>query len=106
METRRWWNPSLPQTLQGAVIFLYIDALFTLLVPTVIGLVFVVADVGAAYGIVNERRWGYALGLALSGIAFLLALAFGSIIAILLAAVRLAFLLHPQSRDYQRIWFK
>ena len=33
METRRWTNPSLPQTLQIAVFLLYIEAVFGLLFP-------------------------------------------------------------------------
>ena len=65
----------------------------------------------AAYGIANERRWGYGLGVAMAGLAVVLAL-IGSaifrrnIIGLMFDIALLALLLHPQSRDYQRIWFK
>ena len=65
-----------------------------------------------AYGIANERRWGYrtcvgASGaiLALSVVAFVSGHGGIGILNLLFAGVLAALLLHPQSREYQRIWF-
>jgi hypothetical protein len=57
METRRWTNPSQPQTLQIAVFLLYANAVLGVLLPqlpllTIAGL----AGAAGAYGIANSRR--------------------------------------------------
>ena len=65
----------------------------------------------AGYGVANERRWGYWLGIVLTGLSifvYLFALVvglFAIVLNLLFALVLLALLLHPQSREYQRIWF-
>lgn len=118
MQTRRWLNPSQPQTLQIAVFLLYLNAVFAVLLGAVgspIGILIVAGTAAAGYGIANERRWGYLLGLGVSLIPFVLPLlagaGFGDVIAYLFTvsglfdAALVALLLHPQSRDYQRIWF-
>jgi hypothetical protein len=114
METRRWTNPSQPQTLQIAVFLLYINAVFTAIYGglfSALGLVFVAAGVGAGFGIANERRWGYTLGLVMAFLPFVIRLAFGAsilggdFINLMFEVALVALLLHPQSRDYQRIWF-
>ena len=67
----------------------------------------------AAYGVANEKRWGYWLGIVLAGLSALLYLlilfetrSFGIILNLAFAAILLALYLHPQSREYQRVWFK
>ena len=66
----------------------------------------------AGYGIANEKRWAYGVGIVLAGLNVLGALAllvlgaFGIIITLLFAVVLLALLVHPQSRAYEKIWFK
>jgi hypothetical protein len=118
MQTRRWLNPSQPQTLQIAVFLLYLSAVFNVLLGAVGSLLGVVIVVGAAlggYGIANERRWGYLLGIAVAFAPFVLPLAYGAdlgdvvsylfTISGLFDVALVALLLHPQSRDYQRIWF-
>jgi hypothetical protein len=118
-EPRRWFDPSQPQTLQGAVMLSYLTAAFGLLwilfgaYPLVISI-----GLGAAgYGVANERRWGYWLGIVLCGLSLL---AYLSVIAytglgtglrlvginLLFTVVLAALYLHSQSREYQRIWFK
>ena len=113
METRRWTNPSQPQTLQIAVLLLYINAVFDVLgalgvlyspVPPVVGLVVAAGGVAAGFGVSNEARWGYVLGIAVAAVGVLLSL--GSILSLMFAVALVALLLHPQSRDYQRIWFR
>jgi len=120
METRRWTNPTQPQTLQIAVFLLYANAVFGLLLGNVlsiwgqlIGLAALVGFAAGGFGIANERRWGYklALGVAAAECLTLLRIIFdfdggGSFFISLMFSVALvALLLHPQSRDYQKIWF-
>ena len=115
MQTRRWLNPTQPQTLQIAVFLLYLDAVFEVIYGGIyvpIGIVLAAAFVAAGYGIANERRWGYALGLAVSVLPFVIRLIYreplvgGSILNFMFEVGLVALLVHPQSREYQRIWFK
>jgi ABC-type amino acid transport system permease subunit len=99
METKRWFNPSQPQTLQIAVWLLYFNAVGGLLL-----------------GIANEQRWGYILGvvMAVLDVVLIVAAAGGVmdvfrgtvLISFLFAIALVALLLHPMSREYQRIWFR
>ena len=69
METRRWLNQSQPQTLVIAVMLLYLDAVFIALsggIFSPLGLVIIVGSVAAGYGIANERKWGYFLGIGIA----------------------------------------
>ena len=114
METRRWTNPGQPQTLQIAVFLLYINAVFMVLFGAAfspIGLLFTVGFAAGGFGIANEKRWGYGLGLLMAFLPFVLRLSFGyglvggSLLNFIFEVALVALLLHPQSRDYQRIWF-
>jgi hypothetical protein len=116
MPERRWTNSSQPQTLQGAVLFSYLNAALALLFTLILGLqpyliVFVLLAV-AAYGIANERRVAYWGGVVLACLYLLTELVtivtgggFGGILNLLFAGVLVALLLHPESRNYQRAWF-
>jgi hypothetical protein len=116
--TRRWLNQTQPQTLQIAVFLMYLDAAFLALFGGLfspIGLLFVAGYVAAGYGIANERKWGYWLGVGIAAVRlalFLLPLLAGidvlraDTIGLLFAGAKLLLLVHPMSRDYQRIWFK
>jgi hypothetical protein len=117
---RKWFDSSQPQTLQGAVIFSYLNAAFalfyalvglssgSLLLPVLLG-----AAIGAI-GIANERRWGYRLCLVCAVLYLLvwilIVVTFGLSLQIainlLFALLLVGLLLHPQSREYQRIWFR
>jgi uncharacterized membrane protein len=112
-EVRRFFDPSQPQTLQGAVMLCYLTAAFgvlSVLFGAYPGLIALSLGV-AGYGVANERRWGYWLGIVLTGLSifvYLFALVIGLfaiILNLLFAFVLLALFLHPQSREYQRIWF-
>jgi hypothetical protein len=130
METRRWMNQSQPQTLVIAVFLLYARAFFTLLfgLDLVVRVAFagsselllrafvVGGGVGSGYGIANERKWGYYLGIAVAALP-LLARVYVSfelqrsplsfdLIGLLFDGALFALLVHTQSREYQRIWFK
>lgn len=130
METRRWTNPSQPQTLYMAHLFLYISAAFNLLYGIMNGFTWVLPDfrqpslaliaceIVGGYLIANERRLGWWLGLGSVALSLypparILMLAGARIIfdvnfilAVAFPLVLLILLVHPMSRDYQRIWFK
>lgn len=121
MSDRRFLNPAQPQTLQIAVFLLYFNGALLFLsillggggaVPLV-ALVFVVGQPLAAFGIANERKWAYILGIVMALGPFALnfyyygnPLAGTQILNLLFEIALVALLVHPQSRDYQRIWFK
>jgi hypothetical protein len=119
-DSRRWFNTNLPQTLQMGVALLYLNAAFDLLggllllgsVGT-IELAFFAGQAAGAYGIANERRVGYALGVA-SALAPLVFLVWAAVVAGIRAVgvldfafqlALVALLLHRQSREYARLWF-
>ena len=115
MNQWKWVNQFQPQTLYMATILCYVDAVFGIfngLTPLNLA---IVACLGAGgFGIANEKRWGYAVAVtgAVLQVAVLLAI-FGiwvltslAIISLLFDGVLVALLLHPMSREYQRIWFK
>jgi len=117
MPARRWVDPSQPQTLQIAVFLLYAQAVLLLLFGAFvspIGLALVAAGIAAGYGIANERRWGYGLGLVIAFLPFVLRAIFlgigrifdAYIIDLMFEIALVVLLLHPQSREYERIWFK
>jgi len=119
MSDRRFLNPAQPQTLQIAVFLLYLNGFFELLGLLIggsygaFGLIFVVGQVAAAYGIANEFKWGYILGIVMSIAPFAARFYFlgdpiagTQILTLLFEVALVALLVHPQSRDYQRIWFK
>jgi hypothetical protein len=110
MRNTKWLNTTQPQTLVNATILLYITAAFLVLSGGLAFIVPIAGKVGAGYGIANEKKWGWILGLAITGLTVLGRLAFGINFAVLIGSafeiLLLVLLLHPQSREYQRIWFK
>jgi hypothetical protein len=123
METRRWTNPSQPQTLYLAQFLLYFTAAFALLGLVLggglgpIGLLVAGGGAAGAYGIANEKKWGYGLAVAVAvvvvGFQALLLLGDFSLLANISFLINAMFdvalavlLLHPQSRDYQKVWFR
>ena len=117
MQTRRWVDPSQPQTLQIAVFLLYAQAVLALLFGQFLyveGLVALAGGVPAGYGIANEQKWGYGLGLLVALFPFIARIALNGlnnvfttdIISLMFEVALVVLLLHPQSREYERIWFK
>lgn len=119
MQGRRFLNPAQPQTLLIAVYLLYFDAAFLLFAMLVNGtfppifLLLVAGGVAAGYGIANEFKWGYILGIVMAIAPFVFRFidsgnpfAAPSLISLMFEIALVALLLHPQSRDYQRLWFK
>ena len=129
MQTRRWVNQSQPQTLVIATFLLYIRAAFALLGIeayyaaltdtrgglTLIRLVLIGGGAAAAYGIANERDWAYKLGVAIAALPLVAQLVYCvrvgisplqlPIIGLMFDIALFALLVHPMSRDYERIWF-
>ena len=123
MERRRWVNPAQPQTLQIAVFLFYFDAAFGLLafiirpgsyegIYLLSALAIIAGQVLAGWGIANEFKWAYPLAIVMALLPFLLRFFFAQnpfgtdVISLMFEIALVALLLHPQSRDYQRIWFK
>jgi hypothetical protein len=121
MERRQWINQGQPQTLVIACFLLYLNAALAVLSLlaaggglNIITVAVIVVGVLAAYGIANERRWGYYLALAVAVLPFVLQAAFNSNhnpfgtnpINLIFEVVLVALLLHTQSREYQKVWFK
>ncbi len=125
METRRFVNPSQPQTLYIATFLLYFNAAFGLLFGTsslfffgiIPGLLLTVGMAAGAFGIANEKRWGYWLGVGTAGLSlfpyalYIFSNGLGSIfqitllITLVFPVALFALLIHPMSRQYQRLWF-
>jgi hypothetical protein len=126
METRRWTNPSQPQTLYLAVVLFYINAVMSLIFGNYVEILFgflgvlgfIIGSVAAGLGIANEKKWGYFLGITTAAfqlLPFLWLIATDGVgvvfnirylIAVIFPVVLFALLVHPMSRDYQRIWFR
>jgi hypothetical protein len=115
-DDRRWFDGSQPQTLQGAVMLCYLTAVFGLIGLVVGG--YPLAEIiplglgVAGFGVANEKRWGYRLGVALASLNVLIDVwvvylgGFAILLTLLFAVVLLGLFLHSQSRQYERIWFR
>ena len=112
--SRRWLNNTQPQTLQIAVMLLYLNAVFFALSGLLLspyGLPLIVGQAAGAYGIANERKWGYVLAVVMAVAPLALIILhrslFGvSLLTLMFEVALVALLVHPQSREYQRTWFK
>jgi hypothetical protein len=110
---QRFFDPSQPQTLQIATMLLYFDAVIAFLALSSIALMFALAYGGAAFGMANGKKWGYGLGIGVAAFRLVILFAGASMdvvlrvhtIELMFAVALLALLLHPQSREYQKIWF-
>lgn len=119
MDERRFLNQSQPQTLVIATMLLYLNAAFGLLfgvvaLSPILALATIIGLAAGGFGIANEKKWGYAVAvtaaIAQVGMFILVfgieVVEFPLIITLLFDGALVALLLHPESRDYQRIWFK
>lgn len=121
MNSRVWVNPRQPQTLYIAQMLMYFQGGFGLVFGvlggrslTVVGLLITVGKLVAAYGIANEMRWAYRLGVVIAAVPLVLTLLltvtdglawlWADLIGLMFDIALLALLLHPHSRGYQRYW--
>jgi hypothetical protein len=115
IRTHRWFPSSQPQTLQIAVMLLYWNAALGLIVGLFahglgrLLLLLIVAEVAGAFGIANERKWGYVTALAAACLPLallILGVLAGGLLNLLFQIALVALLLHPMSRNYYKIWFR
>lgn len=90
---------------------LYIEGVFNLVRGQTLFLAGI-AMFPSAWAIANNKRWGWRLGVVAASAAILIRLAWYGLsspmtvaFALLFPVVLLTLLLHPQSREHQRIWF-
>ena len=116
----RFFNPSQPQTLQTGVLLCYLSAVFGLIFGVVassaiLALFIIIGLAAGGYGIANEKRWGYVLAVTAASLHVLMYLLIyrshivtdvGLLISFVFDVALVLLLVHPMSRDYQRIWFK
>jgi hypothetical protein len=113
MNSYRWFNQSHPQTLQTGVILLYLEGVLSLLS----GGIFVgIGMVVGAFGVANDKKWGYgiALAAAILNVAYIFLIwgivpaltNFSPLLSVMFGGALIALLVHPMSRNYQRIWFR
>lgn len=123
MEPRVWVNRHQPQTLYIAQLLMYFQGglglLFALIGArglTVYSLVIAAGKLAAAFGIANEMRWAYKLGVVIAALPILVLLLlavtddvgwlWADPLGLLFDIALLALLLHSHSRSYQRYWSK
>ena len=97
--------------------FCYLNAALSVLYLVVFGaglsLILLVLG-GAAYGIANEKKWAYWLAvvaaclyLAIQLIGFVtFTHGLGGLLNLFFAGILVVLLLHPQSREYRKVWFR
>jgi hypothetical protein len=132
LQHMRWFDRSQPQTLQMVVILLYLHVVFSLLGGTYSyfpwGLLATAASFAGAFGTANDKRWGYYSAFAAAILPFVFRLVAWkgfilvngkiheinivdkitgrSVLNLIFEVALVALVLHPDSRNYQRIWFK
>ena len=130
MQTRRWVNQSQPQTLFFSTILLYFNVVWVILgsrtnvgaalnsasAENLARLFIAVGGAAAGYLISNEKKVGYYLGVAVAALPLLADVAVMAryhvspfdfdLVTLLFQIAQLALILHVQSRNYVRLWFK
>lgn len=118
MASGKWLDRTQPQTLVIATMLLYINAALALLYLaggiSLYALIVIVGGVAAGFGIANEKKWGFWLGVVVAGVMVALALyatlvlpaGFSNLLNLVFDVALLALLLHPMTRDYRRTWFR
>lgn len=116
MPAGKWLDRAQPPYLMNATLLLYINAVigaFTMLIGGGIGLslglLFIVGQAVAGFGIANEKKWGYWLAVACGALIIgLLASQFtqAPLLNLLFYLVLLYLLLHRVSREYVSTWFR
>jgi len=127
----RWLNPTQPQTLYSAVMLAYFRGVSIVLFGSIyyralpydllgsfasriFPLLLLVALVGGGLGIANEKKYGFRLALSAAIYSVVATLWIGTrypvellgfLLRLMFDIVLLVLLLHPQSKEYRRIWF-
>ena len=143
LDPRKWFERSLPQTLQIALWLLYINGAFALIeyldgtddlgylrgrsaLGAATGLIVCILFIGSGFLIANEKRLGYNAAIAAAfspfvvrfwaysdfesraGVSFSLwdKITGNTLIGFAFDVALCALILHPMSRNHQRIWFR
>ncbi len=123
MNNKVWVNRYQPQTLYLAQLLMYFQGGLSIVAGMIFGrslssytMVVAAGKLAGAYGIANEQRWGYKLGVVAAAIPLLARVAYVLVdsprwlwqggISFLFDIALLALLVHPMSRNYQRNWPK
>ncbi len=109
MQTRRWVNRYQTQTLVLGNVLLYMEGVFNIARGTFFALIGV-GMLFAGYGIANDKKFVWKLGVGASVLSILMRLTSQSIgfevfFSLVFPIALLILLVHPQSREYQKIWF-
>jgi hypothetical protein len=106
--------------MQVAVMLLYLTALFNLITGFLFGggglflLLISAGDILGAYGMANEQKSGYIVALTFAIMPFALLIGLSvyyhrvlipGILTLLMEVALVALLVHPQTREYKKIWF-
>jgi len=122
METRRLVNDSQPRSLFWAQVALYVWAAYPFVRMIIEGepspwpVLFGLGAAFAAYGISNEGKWAYALGLGVAVLSLLpviddavhrptLLLMPDFLLLLAVPPTIIVLLRNPSARDYVRVWF-
>jgi hypothetical protein len=124
MAKTKWLDRTQPQTLYVATLLLYFNAALSLIFggtmysvkifgvahfSILIGLLLIVGQVAAGWGVANEKKWGYVVAVVCAVLLVAETVSYfgsGSLINLIFYIALLCLLLHPQSREYRRIWFR
>jgi hypothetical protein len=87
-------------------------------IPALILVAMVAAQALAGLAIANERKWGYSFAVGLTAVELAgigvaarylgagSVFSLGGLLGVLFVGIMLVLLLHPESREYRRIWFR
>ncbi|MBD35145.1 MAG: hypothetical protein CL512_00055 [Actinobacteria bacterium] len=108
MQERRWINRYQPQTLVTGTMLLYIEGVFNMIRNNQLLLLVGLLMFPAGYLIANDKKIGWKLGVTASIAAIIIRIVgYGNFLfSLIFPVVLAALLLHPTSREHQKIWFK
>jgi hypothetical protein len=128
LDPRKWFDRLQPQTLQIATLLLYLNGFFALIglvdesdwigaarvtkgtLGLMVGLAVVAAHVLGGFLMANDRRLGYWFGLVAAFSPFLLRfwdrISGNNTLSLIFEVALCALLLHPHSREHQRVWYR
>ena len=115
----QWFNRNLTMTLVSAQLLCYFTGVMSILRGSAFAGIFFPITVGlvaGAFGIANEKKWGYGLAVVAAGALVLIPfglriyydvsfLTISFVLDIMFDVALFALLLHPDSRSYQATYF-
>ena len=107
---RRWINRYQPQTLVIGTMLLSLASVFSMIRGSKVLLLLGLLMLPSAYLIANDKKVGWQMAVAVSGLAIVARIQIygftpALFLILLFPGALLALLLRPKSREHQRIWF-